>query len=253
MAKEKNKGRRRAKGADELIDGEDPPCLTNKLHNAELPVADSLDAFISLMVQGIPVLFRARRSPLKKIIEQQGTVDPKVLHSTSVALQGEWKSHLSAFAEDVETNPDVMKRNKPCTPEVMSYMNELSLDQLVQAYLEEQAVEKTDDFDPCCVMERPLLEEILENTVKLAETSGDVPADKIKSMQSEVQMYTQMHTNAFAKGKRFAGVFSGLFPHVQYQMEGTKAMAMVSIKDVTWVCLVSILYCARFPPKANWY
>ena len=66
VEKEKNKGRRRAKGADELIEGEDPPCLTNKLADSEVPVTDSLEAFISTMVHGIPVQFRARRFSFEK-------------------------------------------------------------------------------------------------------------------------------------------------------------------------------------------
>lgn len=251
VEKEKNKGRRRAKGADELIEGEDPPCLTNKLADSEVPVTDSLEAFISTMVHGIPVQFRARRSPLKKIIEKQGIVDPKLLNSASVALQREWKAHLSAFAEEAANNADVLKRNKACTPEVMAYMNELSLDQLVQSYLEEQAMEETDEFDPCSVMERPLLEDILENAVKLTEQSGGASADKIKPMQNEIQMYTQMHTNAFAKGKRFAGVYTGLFPHVHYQMEGTKAMALMNIKDVTWFRLLSSLCYTYQKPRCG--
>lgn len=113
---DKQKGRRRGRGHDELVDGEDPACLTNKFTDCEVRVVDPQEEFAKSMVWGGPVVWRARRSPFKKVLQSWSSSMPsKELNSACTLLEAEWKSFLSKFAAEVAADQSIMKRNKACS------------------------------------------------------------------------------------------------------------------------------------------
>ena len=233
---EGDKKRRRGRGAEELHEGEDPPCLTNRFVDFEAPTFDSLDSFLHAVIQGVPSLWKARRTPMKKVIEIAGLVDDKkTLNNVSVLLQSEWRSFLSTFAAEVEGNPELNKRCKACPRELQTHMESLAMDPLIQEFLEDQTTNPNVEYqvDPALVMERAVLGDKIKETLDVAKGKG--LSDHAKAMESELALYNNLHLVGVPKGKVFAGIFSGLYPHVVYQMEGTRAIALARASDVSWL------------------
>ena len=232
------KGRRRGKGADELEEGIDPPCLTNRFQSAEVPTVDDLPEFVRLCAQGVPVLWKARRPPLKRIIEEHGeTTDKKALANMANVYVAEWKAFQSTLAEQASADPELRKRNKMCSPELQEHRDALSLDSQVQALLEQEIADGSSvHSDPCMVMERSLLKDYMKDFSEYAtRTLGDSQRGKdiMARMKQETSTYDTLHLVGMPQTKTFSGTFGGLFPHVVYQIEGTKVCALVRAADVT--------------------
>eukprot|EP00435_Cladocopium_sp_Y103_P010434 s3024_g2.t1 len=166
----KKKDRRRHKGADELVDGEDPPCLTNRFPCAEIPTIDDMEGFVAFMVYGVPVLWKARRPPMSKVIAQHGEIsEKKQLANAANLLASEWKAFLSSLAEEAAADPAMKKKNKGCNTELQGFRDALSLDSQVQHFLEKEIEEPTTSFDPCLVMERDMLKEYMAEFIAAPE------------------------------------------------------------------------------------
>ena len=234
---DKQKGRRRGRGSDELVDGVDPACLTNKFTDCEVRVVDSQEEFAKSMIWGSPVVWRARRPPFKKVLQSCSPSMPsKELNSACTLLQAEWKSFLSKFAEEVAADQSIVKRNKSCSAEVQGFREALSFDRHVAAHKETELVnpdptsDDDDDLGHCVVMEEAVLKEQLD---KFRDSHKGAQDEIMKRMQHEVSMYSTLHMVGQNKGKVFSGHFGGLYPHVVYQLEGTKAIALVRASEVS--------------------
>ena len=234
---DKQKGRRRGRGHDELVDGEDPACLTNRFADVEMRVVDSHEEFAQSMIWGKPLIWRARRPPFKKVLQSCSSSMPsKELNSACTLLQAEWKSFLSSFAEEVAGDGSMKKRNKTCSAEVQGFREALSFDRHVAAHMETElanndpTADDDDDLGHCVVMEEAVLKELLD---EFRDSSKGAKDEIMRRMQHEVSMYSTLHMVGMPKGKVFSGTFGGLYPHVVYQLEGTKAIALVRAADVS--------------------
>ena len=128
-----SKDRRRGRGHDELTE-DDPSCLTTKFLEADVATVDSMKDFIRLMVYGYPVLWKARRSPIKKVIEEHGSIsDKKQLANAATLAQSEWKAFQATLAEDVNADPSLKKKNKVCSSEMQELRDAFSMDRHIQA------------------------------------------------------------------------------------------------------------------------
>ena len=233
--KKKDTERRRGRGADELVDGDDPPCLTNRFVCAEIPTIDDMEAFAAFLVHGVPVLWKARKPPMKKVIEQHGEItDKKELANAATLIASEWKAFLSNLAEEAAVDSSLKKKNKSCTLELQGFRDALTLDSQVQAFLEKEIAEPTTSFDPRLVMQRGVLKEYMAEFTAAPELQA-IDEESRKRMQQEISMYDVFHLVGMPKGQSFAGTFGGLFPHLYYQLEGTKAVSMVSAADASWL------------------
>ena len=201
---EKQKGRRRGRGQDELVEGEDPACLTSRFNSFEVPVLDSQPAFVQFFVHGIPCIWRARRSPLKKVVQTYSPSMPsKELNSAATLLQAEWKAFLSDFAAEVadDTTDKIKKKNRACSAEVQEHRAALSMDNQVQSFLESELVNPTLDLEPCLVMEEAVLKDYMEQ-FKYSMIETDAIAEEVqKRTEHEISMYETLHMVAMPKGK----------------------------------------------------
>lgn len=227
------KDRRRGRGAEELQEGQDPACLTTRLPDSEITVMDDLTMFVESLPLGIPCVWKARRPPLKKVLEAHGDCTGKDLHNASVLIQQEWKNFLSNLAEDLQGNSNIKKRCRACSEDMQLHRDALSMDSMVQKHLEQSLGTHDPSTEPATVIEVDALCESMNQVAKIA-TDRKWPEDKVKAMQQEIAMYKHLHMVGMPKGQVFSGVFTGLYPHLVYQMEGTRAMALVSTSDVAW-------------------
>lgn len=231
---QKTRQRRRGRGADELIEGTDAPCLVNRFPSMEVPACKDSEEFLTLMLKGLPATWRAKRPPFKRILESSGfSEDSKVLANAATLIQTEWKAFMSSVAEEAQKNPELIKRNKSCSSEVQAFRESLSLDVLAErvheSYLEGSAAADSDDFE-CTVMEESVIKEFLNKFS--VEKKKQLSEEDAKKMLNEINMYTTLHMVGMPQGKVFAGTFGGLFPHLVYQMEGVKAISLVRASDV---------------------
>lgn len=94
---------------------------------------------------------------------------------------------------------------------------------------DEPSSDDDDDLGHCVVMEEAVLKDLLDE----CRGSCKDAKDEIKKMKNEVAMYSTLHMVGQPKGKVFSGTFGGLFPHIVYQLEGTKAIALVRAAEVS--------------------
>ena len=100
-AKAKSGTRRRGRGHEELVEG-DAACLLNWLPNFECPVVDCYDKLLEGMAQGIPIIWRARRPPFRKVLEMDGTTtEAKALNNACAKLHAEKQAFISEFCPAV--------------------------------------------------------------------------------------------------------------------------------------------------------
>ena len=135
-----NRSTRRGKGADELLDGEDPYCLTSRFPECEVPVLDTMDHFVQSMCQGIPAIWRARRPPLKKVLDAHGEMEGKAVHAATTLLHSENRTFLSEFAEQVDQaeqqGGSATKTIRGLSQEAQAYRDAFTLDSQVNALLD---------------------------------------------------------------------------------------------------------------------
>lgn len=228
--------RRRGRGGNEL-GPDDLPVLTNRFQDHDIPTVDTMDGFVKAMLKGTPALWRARRLPLKKVLQDSG-MNQKDAHSMAIQLGTELKHFNNEFAQICNENPDKVKATNPLSEQVQDSRNSLSFEQVVCSALELEAQlaqkgEPTQGLNcESCVLERDaFLEEFDEVSKSIHGRATNVDVAK-KNIEQERLLWGKGQLVAQQRGKTFTGVLSGLFPHVVYQSEGTKATAMVSIHEV---------------------
>ena len=207
-ATKKNQGssnRRRGRGGNEM-GSDDLPVLANRFQDHDIPTFGELKGFVK-----------------QNMAIQMGT---------------ELKQFISDFAQNCNDDPDKVKSTHPLSEPLQDTRNSLSFEHEACAALElqaqlEQKGEPTEDLNcASCVLERDVfLDEFDEvsKAIQIRAANGEMAKKTIEQerlLRGKAQLVAHQH------GKTFTGVISGLFPHVIYQCEGTKAMAMVSIQDV---------------------
>lgn len=219
---EKPDRRRRGKGMDEIGDA-DVPILTGTFPDRDVSIFDTMESFVGSFHLGMPSIWRARRLPTKRLLETfDPTADAKTINSALTVLKSDVKTLTSEFALTVQQNADVIKRPLPLS-------DQLRLDSVAATWLEGEANAKTLDY-PCSVMEESVVLASLEQMKSDREKE-----DKSLSIQhqGELETYKHMHVVGFNHGRTFSGSMTGLWPHITYQIEGTRAVAFASLSDVS--------------------
>lgn len=241
--RKKPAARRRGRGGSELTD-DDLPVLVNRFPDQAIPVYDSVEGLLKAMTRGSPAIWRARRAPLKKIFQDEG-LQAKDAQNMVIQLGSELHSFIALFAEKCNENPEQVKSTHGLTEQVQHCKQLLALEvQLCQLIEKEHAKAAAGTHDgstanlACTVIDKDsfLQEfEVAANQVALAAPMADT--EKMASQERE--MWCQAQMVAHQRGKTWSGVLSGLYPHLVYQSEGTRAIALVPIQDVT--CLDILL------------
>ena len=233
---------RRVRGFEEL--GEtDHPVLVNRFAEFEMNIVTELPDFLDACLKGEPVVLRARRSPVKKILEYV-SFDPKTAMSQNTRLMAEMKDFISEFAGICEQDPNKLKYTKAASEEAQNIAEALGLDVALQDHLEklvkDQGPGTGADSTQACLVDRGDFATLMDSRVKAckdkcqAENAGkDTLAGKEAHQASqELALWSQLQLIGHQKGKQYDGVIGGFFPNIQYQMEGSRAVAIVSMRDV---------------------
>ena len=231
--------RRRGRGTDELSDGTDISVLTTRFPNCDVQVVQTMDEFINLAPMGLPIIWRARRMPSRKVLEAADPdADSKTISSGTTLLKTEFKQKLSEFAQTTAQEPMLVKRPLEVSEQAQELTQSLRMDSVLKAMLETRlAPNEENEIDmphPCAVMEEEVLQSILEKTKADLDVAD---ASSAQSRASEICTWSKLHMVGFQHGKTFSGVCQGLWPFVTYQLEGTRAVAFVSIDDVPCLTL----------------
>lgn len=233
--------RRRGRGTEEIGEA-DWPILSSRFSKHEIHVFDELKRFAESFIDGFPSIWRARRSHVKKVLEAHDTYDAKSTTSASMLLKAEFKQYLSKFAEKCSSDKDVIKSPAQVSEQCQEHAPPLRLDQAVLEYLEHLAQQSRPA--QCVVLDESLVEPLLDDSLANIQFVDAMAKSKA---ECEVAFYRNLHLVGFQHGKCFSGLMQGLWPHLMYQMEGTRAMCFASFEDVLrlWFKL-SLVIVARF-------
>lgn len=251
--------RRRGKGSAELTN-EDLPILVNR-YGQEVPVVDTMEKICASSLTCDPVIWRARRLPLKKILESSG-LSSKNATNANMMLQAELKGFISESAERFENDPAKSKCTKCCSDQAQAINEALTFEYAIRQAWDEAAndSEAIQAREPCLVVERPELQQamdriVAETEIKAAKAQADGnPPDPCavahaSASRQEATSFSKLHMLALRKGSTFSGVMPGLFPHLIFQSEGNRAMALVAIAEVTQNCILcfySLIFMCSF-------
>ena len=229
----KEKQRRLGKGREELGEG-DPQVLVTRLRCHEIQTKDDPNSFFKEMSFGCPCIWRARRAPLKRVLQASPDfVSEKDAAAASTMLNTEYKSWLSEFVQKCEDQPEKVRSTKKASEDAQKAREALSLELDLAELCEQQMQPSTADpmVNPYfTVLERALVQERLSAIVKrLKDSAAAGPA--VKAVEVESMTWAGLQLVAQQKGKSFSGTMNGMYPHILYQMEGTRAIALVSILD----------------------
>ena len=237
------KNRRAGKGRDELGEG-DPQVLVTRLRCHEIETKDDPTAFFKEMSFGSPCIWRARRVPLKRILQSSPDfVTDKDAAQASTSLQAEYKSWLSEFVQKCESQPEKVRSTKKASDEAQKAREALSLELDLGELFQQQMDPKTADpmVNPYfTVLERALVQDSLSATVERLKSAaggsgsaGHAAAQGLQVAELEAMTWKSLQLVAQQQGKSFSGTMNGMYPHIIYQMEGTRAMALASILDAS--------------------
>ena len=231
--------KRRVRGAIDEITDMDHPVLANRFSGFEAETTSSMTEFLARCLQGDPVVWANKRSQVKKLLDQSFHFDAKTSASTNMAMAAEVKDVTSKFAEIVESDPNKVKHTDVVSEQTRVAGEALNLDINLQELLENMYNDGSGKSrrPHTCVLERDAMKAALEAKLKDAEnaaqaTAAEASATAVRYAKQELTLYSSLQVQSFQKGKQHDGVMSGLFPHFIYQMEGTRVMAICSIRDV---------------------
>ena len=233
---------RRVRGAEEL-EPSDYPVLLNRIGGCEMKVETEMKAFLEACLLGLPVVWRSRRSLIKKVLDECGSFEGKKSQNINQGLQADLRSFISEFAGLCEKEPEKVKSTRAVSEASQEARMALSMDASLVALLEEkvQAGEKLPD---ACVLEyddiaaelQTITDRMQEPEEKEGTKTKEKEGTKIKvnhQANQELQLWKALQMVGFRKGASFDGVMSGLYPHMIYQTEGSRAISIVSVEDAT--------------------
>lgn len=225
--------RRRGKGTDELVESDFPVLLT-RFPERDVPVVDSLEAFVQSILLGMPVIWRYRRSPMKKVLEFHEEHDAKTAMNGAAVLKADCRDFMARFAEQCQQDDKLIRRPVPPSEHAVAHGQALSLELHLQLAVDtenQKPLEQSHpEHRPFAVMERSMIETEFEIALRDMSTKDDAVYE---SAEAEQKLFREMHLLGFQHGKSISGCMHGMFPHLIYQMEGTRAAAFVSLDDVS--------------------
>ena len=238
---EPSKKRRRGRGGDEL-GPDDYPVLCNRFVGHDcIKVVDTLETFVGGCCSALPSIWRARRAPFKKVMDADDNYTQKTSMAASTTIAAAVKAFTEEFAQVLETDPQKIKKTEKCPEEVLKHMEALSLEQQAIGVLEAEAENPTLYLDELCmVIDRETMQEHIQRVVdsmSAPDHFGNAAAEPlVHKAKNEQLLYNHSQFVGFAKGKSFSGVMTGLYPHLIYQLDGTRVIALVDIRHVAWLC-----------------
>ena len=230
--------RRRGRGQGEMSET-DHPVLATRFSGHDVAVVDSIEKFVGKCLEGSAVIWRARRAPFKKILEVHDDFDTKSATASATLLHAGIREFTSEFAKILEKEPTKIKSTSLAPEGTQPCFEALSLEQSATSRLETemQMDSPTLDLDSATlVLDRELVIEQLQKSIQRLKDS-DAGQAKLHQADQELMLFSKLHMIGFQKGCSFSGVMSGLYPHLIYQMDGTRAVSIVSITDVPWCSL----------------
>ena len=75
-----------------------------------------------------------------------------------------------------------------------------------------------------------------------ALTAENPESQKAKQASTEHQLWENLQMVAHQKGKSYDGVMSVFYPHMLFQLEGSRAISVVSISDAPRLCILTYAY-----------
>ena len=223
--------RRRGRGSEEIGE-QDPGVLCNKFTGKEVTVVDSHEDFVKVMTHGSPVVWRARRAPLKKILELSEEFEQKEITKAPVALHADLKTFMESFVTAVQSDPNKIKSTRATSDDFQKFHDAFTLEHSMGKLLEAQLEEITRDPTVnrrSMILDRLHVHDDLEAAARGTEGDDGNPnrvADQEGLLWNKLHMVAHQHLHCFT------GVINGLMPHLIFQMEGTKVISMVKIYDV---------------------
>ena len=195
--------------------------------------------FVEQCLAGVPVIWRAKRPPFKRVLEAHDDYTSKQAVAGSTAMQAAAKEYTEEFAQILEREPEAIKKTKRAGDGVQEHVEALSLEQKAIAVLEREAENPSLDLDEfCMIMEREELKHMIQHVVDDVSTNhqsgSKADEEVVHKAKNDQMLYENVQLLGFAKGKSFSGIMSGLYPHLMYQFDGTRVIALVDMADVAW-------------------
>lgn len=237
---------RRGKGMAELGE-EDRSILRHRVPGVQCEifqadkatVKESVTEFCDgALIYGKPLILRLKRSAFKKMMEANseffdGVPCPKEINKLNKALTADIDSFVSDFAEKCESDPNTLKKTKALSEVSNAAIGYLNFDSIMLSSLEQAG----GAVQPVGVVDSESVEDVIGNLVagraEQRNQQQQQDGSHEKEVKAEVDKYKNGYVVAFQRGKTFSGVVPGALPHMQIQLEGTRAMAMCSIEDAT--------------------
>lgn len=241
--KEKNQKRqfrRRGKGADEVGDA-DPLVLRTRFPSHEAMVSESFSGWLESVVQGQVSVFRCRRSAMKKVLTESDALTESDVKAANLQLLSEQKKFLADFVALLEQNPDKTKTSRPTSEAIQMILADMALDYTIQSTVDNINSDATRDDSALPIMhiDRESFQKVLGNSLETCKSEFRGEPEQIRMQETlaaqEVLNYKQLQFVGFRHQK----VWSGMFPyaHFQYQLEGSRVLAVASVHDVSWTAL----------------
>lgn len=222
----RKKKARRGRGVDEIGES-DFPVIANRFTDFEMPVVSTHEEFVKLCVSGKPAIWRSKRLLVKQVLEMDGEYDQKSATNTNLAISAELKAFISEFAGLAESDPNKTKHTKIISEQIQMATEALSMDLCFQQHLDDNP-----DHVRAHVCPRADVTEELERLKQEIEDKDGDNQRAVHQAGQELNLFRLLQMVGFARGKSHDGVLSGLYPHLLYQMEGTRVIATVDIVDV---------------------
>ena len=222
----RRKKARRCKGVDEIGES-DFPVIANRFTDFEVPVVSDHEEFVKLCVSGKAAIWRSKRLLIKHVLELDGGFDQKLATNTNLAIAAESKNFISEFAALAESDPNKTKHTKIVSEQMQVATEALSMDLCFQQHLDD-----TPDLRKAYVCPRADVIEELERLKQVIEEKDGDNQRAVHQAGQELNLFKLLQMIGFARGKSHDGVLSGLYPHLLYQMEGTRVITIVDIVDV---------------------
>ena len=219
--------RRRGKGMDELAEG-DPPILRQRWPEREVPIVDCIEEFLNNIARGLPTIWRARRPPMKKVLDTANPGEDKQNSKGVLLLRAEHKTFHGHFAELVAEG-STTRQPQFASEHAQPHLPALSFDGPISKVLEAQAAEPTLGLDPSVVLDREIMTEFLKEAVEALDCPTEINKQKA---EGEAAMYNTLHHVGIKHGHKFAGVMQGLWGNLTYQMEGARVISLAALDDV---------------------
>lgn len=231
---QKSSKRRRGCGTEEIGE-QDPGVLRNKFSGKEVSVVDCHEEFLKTMSHGSPVVWRARRPPIKKILELSEEFEQKDITKAPVALHADLKTFMEAFVTAAQSDPEKNKSTKATSEDFQKFHAAFTLEHQMEKLLESQFDENTRDprvNRKCVILDRLHVQDDLEAKATGTKDADGKPAKPNRAAEQVGLLWNKLHMVAHRHLHCFTGVINGLLPHLIYQMEGTQVISMVKISDV---------------------